>query len=57
MNQTFSRVVQHDEGIIFQRADGRGYYLYHEQDCCESVYIESVHIYKCRFNKGIPVFN
>ena len=42
MNQTFSRVVQFEEGIIFQKADGKGYYLYHIQDCCESVYIESI---------------
>src|SRR5574343_1283125 len=42
MNQTFVRVEQFEEGIIFQKANGKGYYLFHMQDCCESVYIESI---------------
>lgn len=28
--------------IFFTTACGRGYKMYHDQDCCESVYIESI---------------
>jgi hypothetical protein len=28
--------------IIFTTEDGRQYQMYHQQDCCESVYIESI---------------
>ena len=28
--------------ITFTCSDGSTYYMYHEQDCCESVYIEDV---------------
>lgn len=28
--------------IIFELEDGREFRLYHSQDCCESVYVESV---------------
>lgn len=43
MNQTFVEVKQvgKDE-IYFIKANGDGYKLYHAQDCCEDVYIESV---------------
>ena len=42
MNQVFTSVYQFEEGIVFKKANGKGYYLYHIQDCCESVYIESI---------------
>ena len=31
-----------DDEIIFELEDGRKFRLYHERDCCESVYVESV---------------
>jgi hypothetical protein len=31
-----------DEAIVFTSVDGRRFRLYHSQDCCESVTIESV---------------
>lgn len=45
VGQTFERVVRHDNGqdiILFITADGDGYAMSHYQDCCESVYIESI---------------
>lgn len=33
--------VQDDE-MIFECSDGEKYELYHNQDCCESVYIEDI---------------
>lgn len=41
--QTLSDVKQvRDEELIFTLTNGERYKLYHSQDCCESVYIESV---------------
>jgi hypothetical protein len=48
MGQVFSRVYEDPDynAIVFERYNSKnnkvGFILYHEQDCCESVYIESV---------------
>lgn len=48
MGQVFSRVYQDPDynAIVFERYNSKdnkvGFILYHEQDCCESVYIESI---------------
>ncbi len=31
-----------DKSIDFELEDGRKFSLYHERDCCESVYVESI---------------
>lgn len=35
-------VTDADETIVFTLADGRRFKLYHDQDCCEQVRIESI---------------
>lgn len=43
IGKVFSKVEQSGDEIIFHLADGTGgYCMYHSQDCCESVYIESI---------------
>lgn len=42
INKTFTKVYQIDDEIHFEFADKTGYKLYHEQDCCEHVYVESI---------------
>lgn len=37
-----TRVEGQDESIIFETADGEKFKMYHDQDCCESVYIEDI---------------
>jgi hypothetical protein len=39
--KTFTRVSEDGEMLIFENEQER-YIFYHSQDCCESVYIESV---------------
>lgn len=31
-----------DERIVFETSDGKKYKMFHEQDCCEQVYLEDV---------------
>jgi outer membrane protein assembly factor BamB len=41
--KTLSKVERvGDEEIIFTTTDGRSFKLYHERECCESVYIEDI---------------
>lgn len=44
IGQVFSNVVVsgNDDLLIFTRSDGTGFQFYHDQNCCESVYVESV---------------
>ena len=39
--KTFTRVFEGDDNLIFENDQDR-YIFYHSQDCCESVYIESI---------------
>jgi hypothetical protein len=40
--KTLSSVEATDETIVFTTTAGEVYKMYHEQDCCESVYVESI---------------
>jgi hypothetical protein len=40
--QTMARVWATKEEVFFETVDGRQYHLYHEQECCESVFIEDI---------------
>lgn len=42
LGQTFSKVIASNYQIDFVRADGSGFRMVHHQECCESVYIESI---------------
>ena len=41
LGQTFSRVVSDNDTVTFENDEVR-YVLYHDQDCCESVYVEDI---------------
>jgi hypothetical protein len=40
--KTLSKVNGDDYELVFETTDGERYRMYHEQDCCESVSIESI---------------
>lgn len=42
LGQTLASVEATEDEVLFTTAEGRKYKLYHGQDCCESVYIESI---------------
>ena len=43
IGKTIARIEQMDtESLIFNLSDGTRYQMWHSQDCCESVYIESI---------------
>ncbi len=39
---TLSAATSDETTVTFTLADGRKYQLYHQQDCCEGVYVESI---------------
>lgn len=42
MGMVFDEVVVTDDTLIFKTSNGEYAKFYHEQDCCESVYIEDI---------------
>lgn len=40
--QVLSRVENSGDQVVFETVNGDVYRMYHEQDCCESVYLEDV---------------
>lgn len=38
----FDSVEASDDEIIFLTRDGRKFLMYHDQDCCEAVYVEDI---------------
>jgi hypothetical protein len=41
LNQTFTKVRSDDDTVTFENDEVR-YVLYHDQDCCESVYVDDI---------------
>lgn len=43
LGKTFSKITQEaDKCILFNTNDGEEFKMYHEQDCCEGVYINDI---------------
>jgi hypothetical protein len=42
VGQTLASCISDGEEIVMQTTDGRTYKLYHDQDCCERVYVEDI---------------
>ena len=42
LGKTFTKINVSDDTINFLSSDGRKYVMYHDQDCCEHVYIEDI---------------
>ena len=41
-DKVLKEVNNDGDKIVFKTTDGEVYKMYHEQDCCESVYVESI---------------
>jgi len=42
VGKTVTKVYDAGDDIVFECEDGKKYHLYHNQDCCETVSIESI---------------
>jgi len=42
INKTLASVETTDDKILFTTTDGSTYKMYHEQDCCEGVYVDDI---------------
>jgi len=44
IRKVFTKISINNEkdSIVFVTSDGKQYQMYHEQDCCESVYLEDI---------------
>lgn len=42
VGKTLTKVYDAGDDIVFECEDGKKYHLYHNQDCCETVSIESI---------------
>lgn len=42
LNQTLKTIEQKDDELVFTTTEGHQYLMYHQQDCCECVYIEDI---------------
>lgn len=42
VGQTITEILQTHDTMTFKVSDGTQYQLYHEQDCCESVWIDDI---------------
>lgn len=42
VGSTVEKIVDSEDEIVFELDDGRKFKLWHPQDCCENVYVESI---------------
>lgn len=42
VGKTFTKIQKQDDEILFYLEDGSYFKMYHEQDCCEHVWVEDV---------------
>lgn len=42
LGKTVKRIIATEDEIVIETDDNHMYEMYHSQDCCESVYIESI---------------
>lgn len=42
IGQTLSKIIKKDDRLVFITTTGKRYIMYHDQDCCEDVYIEDI---------------
>lgn len=42
VGKTLVKIDKTNDSLLFETSDGKQYKLHHYQDCCESVYIESI---------------
>lgn len=42
VGQTITSATEEGDEIIFETKEGYVYKMYHDQDCCENVYVESI---------------
>ncbi len=42
LGKVFTSVVNNEDTLVFTDNEGSTYEFYHDQDCCENVYIQSV---------------
>lgn len=39
---SISGFERYSEAVLFETSDGKKYKMYHEQECCENVYVEDI---------------
>jgi len=42
VGKIITEIIDIPDGLIFKTSDGKEYEMYHNQNCCESVYLEDV---------------
>lgn len=42
LGKTITKIDKYSDELRFQTSDGEQYRMYHDQDCCEHVYIEDI---------------
>lgn len=42
LGKTLINIINNEDELLFHTSNGEQFKMYHEQDCCESVYIEDI---------------